>query len=147
MVELAGRPLLHYQLDAIRSVGIEQILLVGGYRAHKLAAEGVEIIVNPRYERTNMVSTLFCAESWMEGGEDILIAYGDIVYEPRVLQGLLSIDAKLAISVDRQWQRLWESRMEDPLSDAETLKLADGNRVIELGKKPQSLDEIQGQYM
>ncbi|MCO7021394.1 phosphocholine cytidylyltransferase family protein, partial [Vibrio paracholerae] len=50
-------------------------------------------------------------------------------------------------SVDRQWQRLWETRMENPLSDAETLKLTDGNRVSEVGKKPTSLDEIQGQYM
>jgi len=42
---------------------------------------------------------------------------------------------------------LWEARMDDPLSDVETLKLADGNRIVEIGKKPRALDEIQGQYM
>ena len=30
--------------------------------------------------------------------------------------------------------------------DAETLKLVDGDRVVELGKKPQGYDDIQGQY-
>jgi choline kinase len=37
--------------------------------------------------------------------------------------------------------------MDDPLSDAETLKLADGDHIVELGKKPLSLDDIQGQFM
>lgn len=147
MVELAGKPLLHRQLKALRSAGIDNILLVGGYRADRLDAEGVRIAMNPRFAETNMVSTLFCAEDWMRPGEDLLIAYGDIVYEPKVLRSLMATDAPIVVSVDREWQRLWESRMEDPLSDAETLKLQDGNRVIELGKKPRSLAEIQGQYM
>lgn len=147
MVELAGKPLLHRQLEALRSVGVQRILLVGGYRADRLEAEGVERAINPRYAETNMVGTLFCAEDWMTPGEDFLIAYGDIVYEPRVVQSLLDTDAPIAVSVDRQWQALWESRMDNPLSDAETLKIRDGNQIIELGKKPRSLDEIQGQYM
>lgn len=147
MVELAGKPLLHRQLEALRSIGIERILLVGGYRADRLDAKGVELATNPRYAETNMVSTLFCAEDWMIPGEDLLIAYGDIVYEPRVVQSLIDTDAPIAISVDRQWQRLWESRMDDPLNDAETLKLADGNRIVELGKKASSFDDVQGQYM
>ena len=147
MVELAGKPLLHHQLEVLRDAGLSKILLVGGYRAERLNAEGVEIELNPKFATTNMVSTLFCAEEWMQEGEDLIIAYGDIIYEPKVLQSLLAADAPIAISVDKQWQRLWEARMEDPLKDAETLKLQEGNRVIEVGKKPQSLEEIQGQYM
>lgn len=147
MVELAGKPLLHHQLKVLRDAGLSKILLVGGYCAERLNAEGVEIELNPKFATTNMVSTLFCAEEWMQEGEDLIIAYGDIIYEPKVLQSLLAADAPIAISVDRQWQRLWEARMEDPLKDAETLKLQEANRVIEVGKKPQSLEEIQGQYM
>lgn len=147
MVELAGKPLLHHQLEVLRDAGLHKILLVGGYCAERLNAEGVEIELNPKFATTNMVSTLFCAEEWMLKGEDLIIAYGDIIYEPKVLQSLLAADAPMAISVDRQWQRLWEARMEDPLQDAETLKLQEGNRVIEVGKKPQSLEQIQGQYM
>lgn len=147
MVELAGKPLLHHQLEVLRDAGLHKILLVGGYCAERLNAEGVEIELNPKFATTNMVSTLFCAEEWMQEGEDLIIAYGDIIYEPKVLQSLLAADAPIAISVDTQWQRLWEARMEDPLKDAETLKLQEGNRVIEVGKKPQSLEQIQGQYM
>ena len=37
--------------------------------------------------------------------------------------------------------------MEDPLADAETLKLGEDGSIVELGKKPTSYDEIQGQYV
>lgn len=37
--------------------------------------------------------------------------------------------------------------MENPLTDAETMKLdADGN-ILELGKKPKCFEDIQGQYI
>jgi len=147
MVELAGKPILHHQLDVLRSAGLNEILIVGGYCADRLNAKDVEIILNPKFGKTNMVSTLFCAEDWMQEDEDLLIAYSDIIYEPKVLKSLLECNASIAISVDRHWQSLWEARMDNPLNDAETLKLQDGNRVIEVGKKPQSLEDIQGQYM
>lgn len=147
MVELAGKPLLHRQMEVIRAAGIERITLVGGYYSDRIDPAGAELVLNPRYAETNMVSTLFCAENDMKENVDLLIAYGDIVYEKKVLNSLLSTDAPVVISVDRQWQKLWERRMENPLLDAETLKLDDGNRVVEVGKRPANLTEIQGQYM
>jgi len=37
--------------------------------------------------------------------------------------------------------------MENPLDDAETLKINDQGNIYEIGKKPISYDEIQGQYV
>ncbi|NWD23853.1 phosphocholine cytidylyltransferase family protein [Pseudomonas yamanorum] len=147
LVELNGRPLLHRQLDVLRAAGLTEIALVGGYRADCLEGQGVKVLHNARFASTNMVSTLFCAQEWMVDGEDLLIAYGDIVYELSVLESVLTTDAPLAVSIDREWRRFWEIRMENPLSDAETLKLNSDNEITELGKKPKSYSEIQGQYM
>ena len=63
MVPLAGRPLLHWQLDVLRSAGIKDIVIVGGYRAEALKACGASVVTNPRYDSTNMVGTLFCARA------------------------------------------------------------------------------------
>lgn len=147
LVQLQGRALLHRQLDVLRAKGLDAITVIGGYRADCLQDQGVELVINPRFAETNMVSTLFCAEEWMIEGEDLLIAYGDIIYQPSVLQSLLDTDAPLAISIDRQWRRFWEIRMENPLADAETLKLDAGGNIVELGKKPKDYSEVQGQYM
>jgi choline kinase len=147
LVELQGRPLLHRQLEVLHSAGLTDIALVGGYRADCLEGHGVKVLHNPRFAETNMVSTLFCAQEWMVEGEDLLIAYGDIIYERSVLNSVLTTDAPLAIAIDREWRRFWAIRMDNPLADAETLKLDSNNCIIELGKKPKDYSEVQGQYM
>jgi len=146
LVELAGKPLLEHQLATLRAGGVDDIHIVGGYRADQLQRPGITLHINERFAETNMVTTLFAAEALMTGESDLIIGYGDIVYESRVLAALLAVDAPIVLAVDREWRRYWAARMDDPLSDAETLKLTDGDRVVELGKKPQRYDDIQGQY-
>jgi choline kinase len=146
LVELAGKPLLVHQLETLRTEGVDDIHVVGGYRADQLLFPGVTLHINERFAETNMVTTLFAAEVLMTGECDLIIAYGDIVYDRRVLAALKAVDAPITLAVDREWRRYWAARMENPLTDAETLKLDDGNRIVELGQKPQSYDDIKGQY-
>jgi choline kinase len=147
MVALDGAPLLFHQLVSLRRAGIDDITLVTGYRADCLESLGFPTRHNGAFDRTNMVSSLMCAADRLDGGDDVLITYADIVYEPRVLEPLLRCPAALAVTVDTAWQRLWALRQEDPLDDAETLRLTAEGDILELGKKPRSVDEIEGQYM
>ena len=146
LVPLAGRPLLEWQLAALAAAGIDDVTVVTGYRAEMIEALGCETRHNERYDRTNMVASLMCAADRLDGGDDVLIGYGDLVYEPGVVQRLAEHPGPMAITVDHGWRRLWELRMDDPLGDAETLLLDDG-LVTELGRTPESYDQIQGQYM
>ena len=147
MVNLAGKSILQYQIDVLNAAGLEDILVVGGYCIEKIIGNNFKIIKNENYHCTNMVYSLFCAQDFMSEEEDLLIAYSDIIYEQKVLNNLINTDSPLAISVDRNWIELWKIRMDNPLDDAETLKLSDGKYVKELGKKPKDFTEIQGQYM
>ena len=146
LVELAGKPLLDHQLEVLRSEGVEDITVVAGYREDQIQAPSVRKIINPDFDSTNMVYTLFCAHELMDGSSDLIISYGDIVYEPRVLQALLECRAPICLTIDAKWLDYWRKRMDNPLEDAETLKL-DGDRILELGKKPDSYEDIQGQFM
>lgn len=146
MVEVDGISLLDRHLSVLRSDSrIQEILMIGGYRSEMLARYGVTVKLNPRFFETNMVWTLFCAEEDLKG--NVVICYGDIVYSPQILHSLLDCDADIAITVDKGWESYWRARNEDPLADAETLKLRNDGSVYELGRKPRSLDEIEGQYM
>ena len=147
MVELAGRPLLAHQIGALERAGVRDITVVTGYRAEQIEALGYPTAHNPRFASTNMVTSLMCAAHLLDGAADVLIAYGDLVYEPRVVEALLACTEPLCTTIDRSWRHLWELRLSDPLSDAETLKMSEEGDILELGKKPQSYDEIQGQYM
>ncbi len=145
MVEAAGRSLLDRQLDVLEKSGVTNNIVIGGYLSDKLRNRGSKRYLNPRYDQTNMVWTLFCAEEELEG--EVIVTYGDIVYSKEILDSLIESDAEISVVVDMEWQSYWESRLEDPLDDAETLKLSDNGQILELGKKPSSLDEIEGQYI
>ena len=131
----------------MRSGGVEEINVVVGYRADQIVRSGVNLVINERYASTNMVTTLFTAEHLMTGDVDLIVSYGDIVYESRILEALVACTAPVCLTIDRAWKRYWEMRMDDPLTDAETLKLVDGDRIVELGKKPTTYVDIQGQFM
>jgi len=147
MVELGGIPLLHRQLTALRSVGVGDVTVVAGYRADAIRAEDVSVIVNSRHDVTNMVATLLCAEKVLTSGADVLVSYGDIVCEPRVIKLVVESRAPLSVAVDAQWRAYWELRFPDPLTDAETLQLRDDGTIADIGRRPRSFDEIQGQYL
>ncbi len=145
LAPLHGRPLLEWQIAAARACGLDDIVVVGGYMQDKLRPYDVRIASNPRYRETNMVYTLDCGLKDIE--QEIVVAYGDIVYEPRVLLTLLQSKASIAVAVDSGWRGYWEARMTDPLSDAESLKLARDGRIVSIGQKPEKIEDIEAQYI
>jgi choline kinase len=147
LVEIAGRSMLQRGVDVHHELGIDDIVVVTGYRADAVDRLGLRTAFNPRFSSTNMVESLMCAASFLDGTTDVIIAYADVVYETRVLRALVDSAAPVALAVNTEWRRLWQARMENPLADAETLKLDAAGHVVELGQKPKSYDEVQGQYM
>jgi choline kinase len=145
MVEIEGMSLLQAQLEVLKKGGIEEVVLVGGYLAHQLKPFTEKLYINERYSSTNMVWSLFCAENELDG--DLILGYGDIVYSEAVLNALLESKADISVAIDLDWESYWRARNEDPLSDAETLKLTATGNILEIGQKPDSLDDIEGQYI
>ena len=142
---LAGKALLHWQLQALRSAGMQSITVVGGYRKDLLASESYQLIDNPEWASTNMIATLRCAATLLRK-TTCLVAYGDIVYRPDRVKGLAEVNADIAISYDTDWKKLWNARFDDPLSDAETFRQRDG-WLTEIGEKPHRISDIEGQYI
>ena len=145
LVELGGIPLIERQLATLRALGVEDIVLVTGYRADMLALPGTQQIRNPRWADTNMVESLFAAASLFT--DDFLVCYGDIVYEPRVLDNLMSSKPGVSVVVDQNWRTYWERRFEDPLADAESLRMDDAGHIIDIGNRVADIDEIEAQYI
>ncbi len=145
MVEYKGKQIIDYILKSIRENGINDVVVVKGYKAEKLQKENIKYYINERFAVSNMVYTLFCAEN--EFTDDIIISYADIVYKKNTLEVLLKDDSSMAVVIDKNWRAFWERRMPDPLTDAETLKLDKENYIIELGKKPISYKDVEGQYI
>lgn len=146
MVPLLGTSLIERQIACLKRHDITDIHIATGYRADQIEALGYPTSFNKRYNKTNMVSTLFCALDFIEQEGDLIIAYGDIVYNDENLEALLACDDDISLMIDKKWRDLWSLRLENPLEDAETLMINETGHVTELGKKPESYERIQGQY-
>jgi choline kinase len=145
LTEIDGRSLIERQIATLRAGGVGDIVIATGYLAEQLCLPGTRQVHNADWADTNMVETLFRAEA--EFGGDLIVAYGDIVYEPRVLEQLLASPHDVSVVVDRQWRRYWEARFADPLVDAETLKMNGDGHILDIGNKATSIEEIEAQYI
>ncbi|HCR13618.1 MAG TPA: phosphocholine cytidylyltransferase family protein [Solidesulfovibrio sp.] len=143
-VKIGGRTLLDWQTGALRAAGIDRVVVVRGYLGESLQGE-FETVDNPRWDVSNMVVTLTCAEAFLSSAP-CLVSYSDIVYRSEHVRHLLEAGGDIRLTYDREWEALWSLRFPDPLSDAETFD-AKGGRLREIGGSPASRDEVKGQYM
>lgn len=153
MVEVNGKSIIERQIDTMHSCGIkdEDITIVAGYRndvlKNRFQDTEIHFIVNEAFETTNMVCSLMCAGSLMEQEEDIIISYGDIIYEESVFRRILDAKDDMSVIVDDGWQEYWSMRCENPLDDAETLMFDKDHYLTEIGQKTTELANVQSQYI
>lgn len=146
LLPLAGRPLLEWTLRALRSNGIEDVLIITGWQSQCLAHWSKHLRHNPGWAGGNMVRSLQVADDWLRRAPT-LVVYGDGAYGTSALQSALQAnDADLVVPVDTRWLELWCRRFANPLDDAETLHRR-GGYLSRIGQRPGSLGDIQGQFM
>jgi phosphoenolpyruvate phosphomutase len=98
MLPIAGKPLLRWLIDGFKKENINDITVVGGYRADAIDTAGIRLVVNERHAETGELASLACA---LEGIEhDTLISYGDLLFRSYVLRDLIESQAEFAVVVD-----------------------------------------------
>ena len=146
LVELRGRSLLDRQVSALRAAGAAEVAVVAGWRAELFDGRGLPVFRNERWADTTMVESLATAASWLRASP-VLVSYGDIVYSAATARALAAAAQDLAIAYDPGWQQLWERRFDAPLDDAETFRLDHRGLLAEIGGRPASMADVQGQYL
>ena len=90
MVEVRGKPILHHILEGLASAGIEEVLIVVGYRKEAIqdyfgngqrAGLHLEYVEQVTQDGTGRVVSLAKPFS---GGHPFLVIYGDILVQPEV---------------------------------------------------------------
>jgi phosphoenolpyruvate phosphomutase len=84
-----------------RACGVQDIIVVRGYRKDQVTVPGVRYFDNDRYEETGELASLFAAAPALNGR--VLFLYSDILFERSVLERLLRAESDCAVVVDRAW--------------------------------------------
>jgi phosphoenolpyruvate phosphomutase len=98
MLPIAGKPLLRWLIDGFKKENVNDITVVGGYRADAIEPAGIRLVVNERYAQTDELASLACAIDKIES--DTVISYGDLLFRSYVLRDLLESKADFAVVVD-----------------------------------------------
>lgn len=103
LIEIAGVSILRRQLQAFRAVGVDRFVVVVGYRERDIRthladeAGAFTFVVNDRYAETNTIYSLHLARDHF--GEGFFYANGDVVFDRRLAERLLPVDADTVMAV------------------------------------------------
>jgi phosphoenolpyruvate phosphomutase len=98
MLPIAGKPLLRWLVDGFKRENINDITVVGGYRADAIDTAGIKLVVNEHYAETGELSSLACAVESLDS--DAVISYGDLLFRSYVLRDLVESKADFSVVVD-----------------------------------------------
>ena len=107
LVEVADKPMMEYQLDALRKAGVAECAIVVGHKAASVSSyfgadyRGVKLsyVENSAYDKTNNLYSLWLARE--EFDDDILLLESDLVFDNRLLCELLMVDEPNVAVVDQ----------------------------------------------
>jgi choline kinase len=141
-----GKPLIEWTLESLSNYfSKDQIYLVGGYKSESFNYLNLQLIVNADWEKTNIVGSLSKARDVLVSHKSLVI-YSDIFFEQVALDRILGEREPAVLSISK-WQKIWERRFNNPLSDLESFKFElNSCRLLEIGKNVESLHEVGGQF-
>jgi phosphoenolpyruvate phosphomutase len=102
MLRLRGKPIMTWHTDAFRRQGIRRIGAVRGYCKQAIDLADIQYFDNDEYATTGELASLYAARDFLRG--DVVISYGDIVFDEFILRNLLSQGGEISIAVDGGWK-------------------------------------------
>ncbi len=138
-VDVGGKPLIRYTFDLLNKNGITDIAIVTGYQEGYIiqALDGLKYTryFNPFFRITNSIASIWRAQDFLSGIDDIIIMNGDVFIEDKVLDALLE-----------------DTRSPVMLADSSRIKEADyrfqwENDLLAKYGKELSNEEASGEYV
>ena len=145
MLEFDGKTIIERQIETYRKCGIMDIIVVRGFAADKITYKGVTYYDNKDYANTNMVESLMTAK--LEFDDDVIVSYSDILFEERLLKGMIEAEGDAIVSVDEDWKRYWIKRYGKVDFDTESLSINSDGDITELGLESPDLESIDARYI
>lgn len=124
---------------------INKIYVVVGYKQNKIFLSGIKKIKNLDWKNSSIMRSLLCCSKILKK-KNCIVSYSDIIYKKKIIDILKKTRGDIVLLSNNNWKKLWKLRFSNPLSDLETFKIKN-NQLINIGEKPDSIKDIQGQYM
>jgi len=133
LVPVGGRAILDHQLDACAAAGVEQAVVIGGYRIAQIAAHlaarpagalPVRLVFNPFWAVASSIGSVWAARDLLD--DAFLLMNGDTLFDPDAL--------RFAVAMAGPGVSLLVDPLDGPAEADDMLVAAQGNRVTAVAK-------------
>ena len=145
LIEINGKPIIDYQINALRESGIDDITLITGPHGDKFHVEGVNYVKDHNYSNHDILGSLMEAKEYFK--KDTLVLYSDIIFESEIIKQILKSKKDISIAVDMNWEKMYENRTEHPKSEAENVLLNNEGKIIKMKKNIQNESKKIGEFL
>ena len=141
LLDISGISILERQIQSMRESGVNEIIIVTGFKAEKIheklrGNDGICFIHNSEFATTNILASFQLALQKIDTEEDIFVLAGDVVFEPAILQTIITkMDFDIVAAVDLR------------KADRESVKvMIEDDRISRFGKDI-GLDKANGEFL
>ena len=151
MVQVGDKPILGWVWDALSSVGVDELVVIRGYRGdvlepfvRSLVPKAI-FVDNTEWETNNILLSLACARRYLD--QPCYTTYSDIVFTRDVARAAADSTAEIGLVIDRQFRDIYVGRTEHPLEEGEVSDLLPDGTVARVGKKALPPADAIGEYI
>jgi choline kinase len=151
MVQVGAKPILGWVWDALSSVGVDELVVIRGYRGDVLEqfVRGLVpkalFVDNTEWQTNNILLSLACARRYLD--QPCYMTYSDIVFTRDVARKAAASTAEIGLVIDRQFRDIYVGRTEHPLEEGEVSDLLPDGTVARVGKKALPPADAIGEYI
>jgi choline kinase len=154
MVQVGSRPILGWVWDAFHAAGIEELVVIRGYRGDVLeqfvrglepAPKAIHFVDNTEWETNNILLSLAYARRFLDA--PCLLTYSDIIFTRAVAKAAVDAPVDLGLVIDREFRSIYEGRTEHPLEEGEVSDLMPDGSVARVGKRALPAADALGEYI
>ncbi|MCK5031333.1 MAG: phosphocholine cytidylyltransferase family protein [Thermoplasmatales archaeon] len=131
MLDVKGKTIIERQIENIRDCGIDDIIIIKGYKQEIINIPNIKYYINPDFETSGILSSLFFAEGEMNC--DFIFLYSDIIFDKKILKRLLKDKADISLVVDLDWKARYNERVKQHNGEVELVEVESG-RITRIGK-------------
>ena len=108
MLEINGKKLIQRQIEALKSVGIDKIIIVCGYKMQELkdyinktfSNDNIIFVENNKYKTTNNIYSLYLARKYLSEDDTILLE-ADLIFDYSIIQKLVNSNEQNIVAVSK----------------------------------------------
>lgn len=141
MLKINEKPILFYQLKMAKQFYLTPVV-VKGFKPDEVLYH--RSYINENFSSTNMIASFMTARE--EFTEDVIVSYGDILYNGRILDSLKRRIEDFVVVGDIHWKYYWKLRYDSITEDTESFSISQDS-IIDIGRPVKDSNNIDARYV